>query len=75
MARSQEAIPYFEKAVRAAPNEVLAWNGLAFSKLRSQDLAGAADAFRTSLRLDPNQPPVAAALRQAESHTATRPAR
>jgi cytochrome c-type biogenesis protein CcmH/NrfG len=45
----------------------LVLNGLGFAKLQNGDASGAADAFRRSLRLDPNQPEITAALRRAEA--------
>jgi arylsulfatase A-like enzyme/tetratricopeptide (TPR) repeat protein len=58
-----EAVPYFERALAAGPRTTMALNGLALTRLELQDRAGAAAAFRESLRLDPKQPNVAAALR------------
>jgi cytochrome c-type biogenesis protein CcmH/NrfG len=40
----------------------MAWNGLALTKLQLGDEAGAAMAFRASLRLDGKQPEIRKAL-------------
>jgi arylsulfatase A-like enzyme/Tfp pilus assembly protein PilF len=65
LGRSSEAVPYFARAADRAAASPLVWNGLGFAKLESGDPAGAVNAFQRSLRLDPNQPEVTAALRQA----------
>lgn len=65
LGRAREAVPYFARAVDGDVASPLAWNGLGFAKQESGDPAGAANAFQRSLRLDPNQPEVAAALRRA----------
>ena len=59
-----EAVPYFERALAAGPRTPMALNGLGLTRLELGDRAGAASAFRESLRLDPKQPNVAAALRE-----------
>jgi arylsulfatase A-like enzyme/Flp pilus assembly protein TadD len=61
--RSAEALPYFERALADGPRTTMALNGLALTRLELGDRAGAANAFRESLRLDPNQPDVAQTLR------------
>jgi Flp pilus assembly protein TadD len=57
-----EAVPYFERALAAAPPTTMAWNGLALTRMKLGDSQGARDAFRQSLRLDPKQPDVRSAL-------------
>jgi choline-sulfatase len=57
-----EAVPYFERALEAGQRNTMALNGLALTRLNLGDHAGAAQAFRESLRLDPKQPDVARAL-------------
>jgi arylsulfatase A-like enzyme/tetratricopeptide (TPR) repeat protein len=61
--RPAEAVPYFERALAAGPRTPMALNGLGLTRLELGDRPGAAAAFRESLRLDPKQPNVAAALR------------
>jgi arylsulfatase A-like enzyme/Flp pilus assembly protein TadD len=63
--RAEEAIPQFVKAISSGANTPLAWSGLGFARMQVGDRAAAAEAFRQSLRLDPNQHSVAEALRQA----------
>ncbi len=53
-----EAVPFFERALAAGPPTTMALNGLGLTRLALGDRAGAAEAFRESLRLDPNQPNV-----------------
>lgn len=60
--RAREALPYFERALEAGPPSTMALNGLGLTRLAVGDSAGAADAFRKSLRLDPNQPEVSKTL-------------
>jgi choline-sulfatase len=60
--RPAEAVPYFERALAAAPPTTMALNGLGLTRLALGDRAGAARAFRESLRLDPKQPNVASTL-------------
>ena len=60
--RPADALPYFERALDAAPPSTLALNGLGLTRLAVGDAAGAAAAFRHSLRLDPNQPEIARTL-------------
>src|SRR5206468_11132017 len=60
--RPADALPYFERALDAAPPSTMALNGLGLSRLAVGDAAGAAAAFRQSLRLDPNQPEIARTL-------------
>ncbi len=60
--RAAEAIPYFERALDAGQRNSMALNGLALTRLNLGDRAGAARAFRESLRLDPKQPDVARTL-------------
>ena len=60
--RSADAAKYFQQAIDAGAAGPLAWNGLAFAKIQAGDTDGAADAMRQSLRLQPNQPDIKAAL-------------
>lgn len=60
--RAAEAIPYFERALDAGQRNPMALNGLALTRLTLGDRAGAARAFRESLRLDPKQSDVARTL-------------
>jgi arylsulfatase A-like enzyme/cytochrome c-type biogenesis protein CcmH/NrfG len=60
--RAAEAIPYFERALDAGQRNSMALNGLALTRLNLGDRAGAARAFRESLRIDPKQPDVARTL-------------
>jgi choline-sulfatase len=60
--RPAEAVPYFERALAAGPPTTMALNGLGLTRLALGDRAGAASAFRESLRLDPKQPNVTSAL-------------
>lgn len=60
--RAAEALPYFERALDAGQRNSMALNGLALTRLNLGDRAGAARAFRESLRLDPKQPDVARTL-------------
>jgi arylsulfatase A-like enzyme/Tfp pilus assembly protein PilF len=62
--RGAEAVPYFERALAAGPRTTMALNGLGLTRMELGDRAGAAAAFRESLRLDPKQPNVAQALRE-----------
>ncbi len=61
--RSAEAVPFFERTLAAGPRTAMALNGLGLTRLELGDRAGAAAAFRESLRLDPDQPDVARTLR------------
>ncbi len=60
--RPAEALPYFERAIAAGPPSTIALNGLGLTRMALGDKAGAAAAFRQSLRLDPNQPEVGRTL-------------
>jgi arylsulfatase A-like enzyme/cytochrome c-type biogenesis protein CcmH/NrfG len=60
--RGVEAIPYFERALESGQHNTMALNGLALTRLGLGDRAGAAQAFRESLKLDPEQPDVARTL-------------
>ncbi len=60
--RGSEALPYFDRSIAAAPT-AMALNGLAFTKMQLGDAAGAAAAFRRSLKLESDQPDVVQALR------------
>jgi arylsulfatase A-like enzyme/cytochrome c-type biogenesis protein CcmH/NrfG len=51
-----EALPYFERALAAGERSAMALNGLALTRLALGDHRGAAQAFRESLRVDPDQP-------------------
>jgi arylsulfatase A-like enzyme/tetratricopeptide (TPR) repeat protein len=62
--RPAEAVPYFERALAAGPRTTMALNGLGLTRMELGDRAGAATAFRESLRLDPQQPNVAETLRE-----------
>ena len=62
--RPAEAVPFFERALAAGPRSAMALNGLGLTRLELGDRAGAAAAFRESLRLDPNQPEIARSLRE-----------
>jgi len=62
--RPAEAVPYFERALEAGAVSPMVLNGLGFSRLESGDTRGATDALRRSLRLKPDQPNVAAVLRE-----------
>jgi arylsulfatase A-like enzyme/tetratricopeptide (TPR) repeat protein len=57
-----DALPYFERALGAAPPSTIVLNGLGLTRRAVGDTAGAAAAFRQSLRLDPNQPDIARTL-------------
>jgi choline-sulfatase len=60
--RPGEAVPYFERALAAGPRSTMALNGLGLSRMATGDRAGAAAAFRESLRIDPKQADVARRL-------------
>jgi choline-sulfatase len=62
-ARAADAATYFQQAIDRGAAGPLAWNGLASAKLRLGDRSGAADAMRHSLRIQPDQPEINAALR------------
>ena len=53
-----QALPYFERALEAGQRSTMTLNGLALTRMAVGDQAGAAQAFRESLRLDSNQPEV-----------------
>jgi len=57
-----DALPYFERALGAGPPSTILLNGLGLTRRAVGDTAGAAAAFRQSLRLDPNQPDIARTL-------------
>ena len=57
-----DAATYFQRAIEAGAAGPLPLNGLAFAKVQAGDKRGAADAMRQSLRLEPNQPDIKAAL-------------
>jgi Flp pilus assembly protein TadD len=61
--RAADAAAYFQQAIDRGAAGPLAWNGLASAKLRLGDRSGAADAMRRSLRIQPDQPEIGAALR------------
>ena len=61
--RAADAAAYFQQAIDRGAAGPLAWNGLASAKLRLGDRSGAADAMRRSLRIQPDQPEIDAALR------------
>ena len=63
--RAGDAIAYFQRATERDGQLLLAWNGLGIARLQSGDRTGAIEAFQRSLRLDPNQPAIADALRRA----------
>jgi Flp pilus assembly protein TadD len=60
--RSADALPYFERAVKADPASTMALNGLGLARIEVGDKAGAAAAFRQSLRLDSKQEEIARTL-------------
>jgi arylsulfatase A-like enzyme/Tfp pilus assembly protein PilF len=62
--RPAEAVPYFERAIEAGAVSPVVLNGLGFSRLEAGDTQGAIEALRRSLRLKPDQPNVAAVLRE-----------
>lgn len=64
--RASEAVPLFERAVAAGATTTAVLNSLGFARLESGDEKGAAEALRRSLRANPDQPGVAAALRQLQ---------
>jgi arylsulfatase A-like enzyme/tetratricopeptide (TPR) repeat protein len=64
--RPADAVPVFERAIDAGAVSAVVLNGLGFARLEAGDTPGAAEALRRSLRLKPDQPNVAAALKQIE---------
>jgi choline-sulfatase len=64
MRRPADAAVNFQRAIDAGADAPLAWNGLGFAKREIGDAAGAAEAWRRSLRVDPNQPAIKAAVEQ-----------
>ena len=62
--RCAEAATDFAAAAKAAPESPLPHASLGLALLCQGKVAEAAPSLRRSLALDPNQPPVAAALRQ-----------
>jgi choline-sulfatase len=60
--RPAEALPLFERALAAGQRSSMTFNGLALTRLAVGDRKGAAESFRESLRLDPDQPDVARTL-------------
>jgi Tfp pilus assembly protein PilF len=64
--RPAEALPYFERALEAGPRSTMALNGLGLTRLAMGDRAGAAVAFRESLRLDPKQADIARTLAEMQ---------
>jgi len=69
--RPAEALPFFERAIAAGQRSAMALNGLALTRLDLGDRAGAAEAFRESLRLDPEQPDVVRTLAEITRGGAT----
>jgi choline-sulfatase len=69
--RPADALPYFERALEAGPPSTMALNGLGLTRLALGDTAGAANAFRKSLGLDPNQPDIVRALAEIRRAGAT----
>ena len=67
--RPADALPYFQRALDAGPPSTMALNGLGLTRLALGDRAGAATAFRESLRLDPKQPDVARSLAELQSRS------
>ena len=55
-------MPYFERALAVDPRSTMTLNGLGLTRLSLGDRAGAAAAFKESLRLDGHQPDIAKAL-------------
>jgi cytochrome c-type biogenesis protein CcmH/NrfG len=70
--RPADALPYFERALDAGPRSTIALNGLGLTRLAVGDRAGAAAAFRESLRLDPKQGDVRKTLAELGSRTQDR---
>jgi arylsulfatase A-like enzyme/Tfp pilus assembly protein PilF len=64
--RPADALPYFERALVAGPRSSMALNGLGLTRMTLGDRRGAAESFRESLRLDPNQPDVKRTLGEIE---------
>jgi arylsulfatase A-like enzyme/Tfp pilus assembly protein PilF len=60
--RPAEALPLFERALAAGQRSSMTLNGLGLTRLAVGDRRGAAESFRESLRLDPEQPDVARTL-------------
>jgi arylsulfatase A-like enzyme/Flp pilus assembly protein TadD len=56
--QSADALPFFERALAAGPRTSMALNGLGLTRMALGDRRGAAESFRESLRLDPDQPDV-----------------
>jgi tetratricopeptide (TPR) repeat protein len=61
-----DALPYFERALAAGPPSTMVLNGLGLTRQALGDRAGAAAAFRQSLRLDPNQPEISRTLSELQ---------
>ena len=70
--RPADALPYFQRALEAGPRSTIALNGLGLTRLATGDRAGAAAAFRESLRLDPKQEDVSRTLAELGSTPRTR---
>jgi len=65
--RPDRAVPYFERAIAAGVRTPAVLNGLGFAKLESGDRAGALDALKASLSLQPQQPGVRQAIHDISS--------
>jgi arylsulfatase A-like enzyme/cytochrome c-type biogenesis protein CcmH/NrfG len=59
-----EAISYFERSIAAGPPSTMALNGLGLTRLQLGDRAGATQAFRKSLSLEPDQPDIVRTLQE-----------
>jgi Tfp pilus assembly protein PilF len=59
-----DAVPYFERAIRAGAKSPIVWNSLAMARLETGNEAGAAEALRQSLRSKPDQPDITALLQR-----------
>jgi choline-sulfatase len=67
------AVPYFERAVIAGLRTPSVLNGLGFAKLESGDRAGALEALRESLSIEPQQPGVQQAVHDLTTGGPVRP--
>jgi Flp pilus assembly protein TadD len=56
--RYVEAVPVFEQATRLRPRSARSWRGLGIAYAHTGRDAAAIQAFRLSLRIDPDQPDV-----------------
>lgn len=58
----EEATTYLGRLVKQTPGDATAWRDLGMARLNSADLAGAEQALRTSVQLDPAEPGTRASL-------------